>query len=414
MTIETEWNLLGAMLLDNSIVEAYPLTPADFADQRNRSLYETIRKLTAKGEPADIVTVASASGVNVGALAEYANNSTAGSNIAAYHAMLKRHGSLRKARAVAERLSEAASMDDIESCLSDLIALSHTQESHESDQVTAVRRAVDHLELIESGVKPGLTTGIATLDRKLGGLQPGDLIVIAARSQHGKTALMMNMANAQTDPVGIISGEQPNVQIAMRSMAMTASVSLQRMRTGTLQDADWQRLNTAIQSLHDKRVQIFDKGGPSITEIMAVARQWKQRHGIKILFVDFLQLVTGGDGNEHRLQIGDVARKLKTLAKQLNIPIVALAQIRRAVDGNPAGPTFMGRLPFAADLADSAQIEDAADQIITLYRPSVYWPNEEHLEGKAFLNITKNRHGATGTIAIEWVGEYLQFGDRAA
>lgn len=415
MSYDTEANVLGALIRDNSLVDQFPFSPDDFTNEKLRGWYKGIVALVNAGEPADPITISEATDGDLAELATLvAESSIAPKNFPAYHRLLKRDAIVQQAHCVAEELRGCRTLEEVEAAVSELIALSHSQDSHESEQSGAVKRAINHLELIEGGLRPGLPTGLRALDDKLGGLHPGDLVVIGARSQHGKTALMMHMANSQTEPVGIVSGEQPDEQIAMRSIAMIGDVSLQRMRTGNLDSDDWQRIGEATKRMHDRKVHIFDKGGPSISEITAVARQWKFNKGIKVLFVDFLQLITGGQGDQHRLQIGDVARKLKVLAKQLNISVVALAQVVREVDKRPQGDNYLGRMPFTADLGDSKDIEDAADQIITLYRPSVYWPNNEQLRDRAYLNICKNRHGQPGVVRVSWKGEYVQFKDAAA
>ena len=414
MSVETENNMLGALLNDNSLIQQYPFDIDDFVDLSHRKIYETMWSLAEKDGPVDAITVAEAiddEGSFFGRLVQMANETTAVSNASSYHVMLRENGTVRRARDIAEQLKACNSSKDIELCVSQLIGLSREGNSHESDQALAMKHAFNRLEELQSGDMPGLSTGFSKLDEHLGGFQKGDLIIIGGRSQHGKTALMMNLANHQNVPVGVISGEQPDEQLAMRSLSMTGNVSLQNMRTGKLDERDWTNISSAMQLLSDKKIFIFDKGGPSITEITAVARQWHHNKGIKILFVDFLQLVTGGEGDQHRLQIGDIARRLKVLAKQLNIPVVALAQVKRAVDEKPGGESSNGRMPYACDLSDSAMIEDASDQIITVYRPAVYWPNRPELTNKAYLNVCKNRHGPTGSILVEWIGEYLQFRD---
>jgi replicative DNA helicase len=337
MGLNTEQALLGAMMRDNSLVHAYPCQPEEFADVKNGELYRTIRGLVDGGEPADAVTLLDQLPANFrvdNLMGDYVG---APENAGAYYRTFKRTARLRRAQEVGERIRSATTPEDVESCCAALIAACEPEESHQATRQEMLTRVLDELDALQKGKQPGIYTGMAPLDAKLGGLHAGDLVVLAARSQHGKTAMMLNMANAMECPIGIVSGEQPN------------------------------------------------------------------------LFVDYLQLVTGGEGDQHRLQVGNVARRLKAVAKSLGITVVVLAQVGRAVDAKPGGSQLMGRMPWTADLADSAQIEDAADQIITLYRPEVYWPNEPRAMGKAFLNICKNRHGPTNVLCMAWEGETMRF-----
>ncbi|KKK61687.1 hypothetical protein LCGC14_3011850, partial [marine sediment metagenome] len=329
--IETEWNLLGAFILDNSLVDRYPCDPQDFADKRNGETYLIIRDLVTAGDAADVGSVSDRmrQADALTWLADLVNNAGT-ANVGSYWKMLRKEGRVRRAQAIGTELSTATT-DDIEKSVTALMALSHEQGSHESTISKATGKYFDFLDEVQAGKPPGVTSGLAQLDEKLGWFQRSDLITIASRSQHGKTALMMHIANSQKDPVGVISGEQPAMQLAMRSLASLGRVNLKHMRTGRLSSQSLERLSTANQRLHDKAIYIFDKGNPSIYEIEAVARQWVHYKGIKLLLVDYLQLVSGGEGEEHRLQIGDVAYHLKALAKALEIPIVCLAQVARAI-----------------------------------------------------------------------------------
>ncbi len=410
----SEQQVLGAMLLDNSFVELYPLSPEDFADQANGMVYQAMSELVAEDRPAGVEGVCARILENTGRdhlaeVATLANNSVGAANIRVYVKELREHSSLRRIKSLGIALSKIERASQAEAHIASLLTVGQTQISHTSDLKQAGADAVALLEELAEGKNPGLPTGIRSLDEKLGGLQPSDLIVIGARSQHGKTALMLQIANNQDVPVGVISGEQPNVQLGMRAIAQLGGVSLRSMRVGNLDETQWLNVDSAIKQISTRNVYTMDKGNPSITEIVNQARQWAHHRGIKALFVDYLQLVSGGGGSEHRLQVGDVVYQLKALAKELAIPVVALAQVGRAIDRESEGDNYRGRMPFANHLADSAKIEDAADQIITLYRPEVYWPIE-HLKGVTYLNVCKNRHGPVGAVTAHWTGEYVRFG----
>lgn len=409
--------VLGAMILDNSLVQLYPLDIADFQDQTHGAIYRAMADLVSEDRPAGVEGITNRLQETTGrdylaVVATLANNSVGSSNIRVYVKDLRATATVRRIRSIGEALSQIETAAEAEQHISALLSVGQTQINHISDLQAASAEAITLLEELADGKQPGLPTGIQALDDKLGGLQPSDLIVLGARSQHGKTALMLQMASHQSVPVGVISGEQPNVQLGMRAIAQFGSVSLRDMRIGKLDEEQWSRIGNSVKEISSCRVYTMDKGNPSIAEIVGQARQWAHHQGIKALFVDYLQLVSGGGGGEHRLQVGDVVYQLKALAKELNIPVVALAQVGRAIDAYPEGDNYRGRMPFANHLADSAKIEDAADQIITLYRPEVYWPLT-HLIGLTYLNVCKNRHGATGAVTAHWTGEYVRFGDAA-
>lgn len=406
--MNTEQALLGAFLRDNSLVHAYPCRPEEFADRRNGELYRAIRSLVDAGEPADAVTLLDqTSHLDAAALME----SYVGSpdNAPAYHRQFKRRSQLRRAQEVGQALMQVEDPAEVEACMGRLLAVTQAEDSHTVTQPEALAAAVAEIEAISKGKKLGYSTGLASLDACLGGLHGGDLVVLGARSQHGKTAMMLNLALGIDEPVGIISGEQPNLQLELRAISIAGGVEHHRFRTGQIGDAEWDGVNRAMHELHDRKLIFDDTAAPGIDHICALARQWAYHHNVKVLFVDYLQLVTGGEGDQHRLQIGSVARRLKALAKSLNICVVALAQVRRDVDARPEGAGLLGRMPWTADLAESAQIEDAADVILTLYRPGVYWPNRRETQGVAYLNVCKNRHGPSKVIELSWLAETMKF-----
>lgn len=415
--MSAERQILGAMIYDNSLVETYPLSADDFTDKLCATIYRAMAALVSEAKPAGVEAIESRLRDTTGRdyladIASIAINSTAAPNIAAYVSQFRREANLRRVRAVGSRLAEIESADEADGLIADLMAVGQTQINHTADLKRGAGEAVTLLEEVEAGKEPGLPTGLHALDKKLGGMQPSDLIIIGARSQHGKTALMLQIAVNQKVPVGLISGEQPNIQLGMRAIAQHGGVRLSDMRTGRLDKAGWDGVNRGVKAIERREVYTMDKGNPSINEIVGQARQWRHHHGIRALFVDYLQLVSGGSGSEHRLQMGDVVYRLKGLAKELNIPVIALAQVARAIDSYPEGSDHLGRMPYASNLADSAKLEDAADQIITLYRPEVYF-DREFLKGIAYLNLCKNRHGPTGYVQTRWFGEFVRFGDAA-
>jgi replicative DNA helicase len=291
--------------------------------------------------------------------------------------------------------------------------LNVTQRDWTCHQSEALRLAEDALmNLAEGTQRPGVPSGIRDLDDSLGGFHDGDLIVVAARPAQGKTAFALNAMLAADCAVGMISGEQGRDQLGMRLLAISGPISLHRMRTAKLHDEEWARLATAAAAAKNKPIWFYDKPAPRIDEVERQARTWKFEHDIGILFVDYLQKLRGGEGENFRLQIGDICTRLKDLARELGIPVIALAQVKREVENRPMGSDGLGRMPYMGDIAEAAIIEQEADQIITLYRPEVY-DEDPRYRGIAYANICKNRHGPVGHKALSWRGEYLKFGDLA-
>src|SRR5690606_33492053 len=219
-------------------------------------------------------------------------------------------------------------------------------------------------------------------------------------------------ASAANCGVGIFSGEQGRSQIGMRMMAIDGPVSLHKMRTAKLKDEEWERVSRVMNEARNKPIWIYDRPAPTLDEIVAQARSWKFHNNIGIVMIDYLQKIRGGQGENFRLLTGDIAVTLKNLARELKIPVVALAQVNRSVESRPMGDDGMGRMPYMSDIAEASIIEQEADQIITLYRPEVY-DDAPQFKGLAFANVCKNRHGPVGHIELSWRGEFLKFGDLA-
>lgn len=231
-----------------------------------------------------------------------------------------------------------------------------------------------------------------------------------------ETTRFMHMADG-TDRVE--TGKWPcelckgRAQIGMRMIAIGHQVSLHGMRMVTLSDHEWVRVTEAINVSRGKQIWLYDKPAPTIDDVVRQARSWKYERGIKVLMVDYLQKLRGGEGEAFRLQLGDVIARLKDLGRELRIPIVVLAQVKREVEQRPMHDDGLGRMPYAADMAESGVIEQEADQIMTLYRPEVYAGDSDRFKGRAFINVCKNRHGPIGHSQVVWRGEYLQFADLA-
>jgi replicative DNA helicase len=232
--------------------------------------------------------------------------------------------------------------------------------------------------------------------------------IIAARPAMGKTALLLNMilgalAVPAGHSVGFISAEMPVAQIGTRICCMDGRVNSHKMRTGQLDDEDWARLTAATGRLIGSKLRVFDKSGVSIGEIERLARRWKHEHGLTALYVDYLQRIKGVNPNAERWQqVGDNVMRLKELARELDIPVICLAQVNRACEerGN--------KRPGMGDIANSSEVEKEADQIMVLYRDEVYDENSTD-KGTAEINYVKNRHGPTGVVRVRWQAPFMRF-----
>lgn len=410
-----ERELLGAIMLDNSQVKRLTLRPADFTSVAHGQIFETTVRMVNQGSVADALTVAEALERDtkrkdwLQLTAAMVRECLAPKNASDYAALIRDSAISRRAAAIGRDLTEGGNVADAIRALMELTA---TQKSHECTISDALSLAVDEIDKATEGKSSGLRTGMRDLDDGMGGLHKQDLIVIAARPAMGKTAFMLNLACNVDVPMGIISAEQGRSQIAMRMLGIDGGVSLHSMRNGKVRGDEWHRVTTAMNTLRGRPIRINDRPGVSIDEIIEQARQWKFHNGIGLLMIDYLQKIQGGRGKDFRLQVGNVTVELKNLARELDIPVVTLAQVNRAVEARPLGEDGMGRMPYMGDIAESAIIEQEADQVITLYRPEVY-EERAGFEGLAFANACKNRHGPIGFKRMHWHGEHLKFSDMA-
>lgn len=287
-----------------------------------------------------------------------------------------------------------------------LLELDASSQDHLGTIADATREMVEEMhEIAEAdGELRGIKSGLADLDRHIGGWKPGELIIIGARPAMGKTALMLHCAQSAGVPVGVISAEMPRMQLAFRHAASIGRVSLHDLRNkpATKKEHD------AVKIMHNtlKDYYIYDRSKPTITDVIRVARMWRHKHDIQALYVDYIQRIEGV-GRERHHEVGHVAQALKTLARDLEIPVIVLAQVNRTVERDGKG-----RRPGMGDLADSSEIEKEADQVLTLYRDEVYNPDSPD-SGIAEIAICKNRSGYTGIVKAAWIGDQTRFADLA-
>lgn len=407
--------LIGALLADNAQLARVKVDVGDFAVKAYGQVFEATKRLIAGGKVCDALTVAEMLETETGRkdwlklTVDMQRECVCPANAPAYADAIRKHATARRASSIGEYLISGG---DPNEAIRQLMSLNSTEANWTCHQLEAAQEAIDEMQRAVNGGLSGVASGMRDIDEMLGGFHDGDLVVIGARPAMGKTAFMLNLAASADKPVGIISGEQGRAQIGMRLMSINGPISLHRMRTGKLHDDEWARVVTVMGKMKERPVWIFDKPAPTITDVVNQARAWKFDQNIGILMVDYLQKLRGGSGESFRLQVGDIAAQLKDLGRELKIPVVTLAQVKREVEQRPMGQDGMGRMPHMSDLAESGVIEMEADVIGTLYRPEVYDDSPQY-QGVAYFNVDKNRHGPVGHKALSWRGEFLKFGDLA-
>ncbi len=427
---EAEQSVLGAMFLD---MEKIPdvlniLTEEDFYVPRHRELFNAMQKLYEKGKPIDIVTVQEQLTLNgtlekVGGLSfvlEVANLVPTTGNVIFYAKIVASKSTLRKMIRYAEQISDSCygGREEPEEVLSGaqqkLMEILQGQTTGKLTHIkTYLNGSLDKLtELSEKNdTVTGLTTGFIDLDKHMSGLIAPDLIVIAARPGMGKTSFAVNIAqNAAIKakvPVAIFNLEMTGEQLATRMLSGEARVSSRRLRDGDLKDDDWPLIGEAISRLSETEIYIDDTRGITVTEIGTRCKKLKMERGLGLVVIDYIQLIKGSrkDGNR-RLEIEEITRALKILAKDLNVPLIALSQLSRAVEKEKREE----KRPKLSDLRESGSIEQDADIVMFLHRPGRDDPSVEE-PNKAICIIEKFRNGEPGDIPLTWLGEFTKFGN---
>lgn len=428
--VEVEAAVLGAMLLDQEGISVVQEIIDDTAFYRDahRKIYNAIVALYERNEPTDLLTLTTELNkrqqlADVGGafyLAGLVDNVSTAANIE-YHAKIVFEKSMSRklinaSTQIAQRAYEATenAEDLLDEAEQMIFALSERKLSRGFTHLNPILH--DTFENIErlhahSSSVTGVATGFTKLDEMTAGFQPGDLIIIAARPSMGKTALCLNIArNASIDGkigVGIFSLEMASHQLAQRMLCSEARVDSHLMRTGRLPGDAWSNLSIAVGSLAQAPIFIDETPAISVTEVRSRARRLISEHdNLGMLIIDYLQLMRGPREAETRQQeISAISRNLKALAKELNIPIVALSQLSRAVESRGDGQ----KRPQLSDLRESGAIEQDADVVLFIYRPSRYGQVEEHEKNRAEIIIGKQRNGPTGTVELVFLDHYAAF-----
>jgi replicative DNA helicase len=428
-SVEAEQSVLGGLLLDNQSWDriADILTADDFYRREHRLAFNAIAALCEESSPADVVTVSewlerSGELEHAGGLAylgSLANNTPSAANIVAYAAIVRENSVMRELVRAAGEIGSAAYtpegrsanelLDFAEKRIMDISEKGHRRGDFQPLN-TLLSKAVDRIDTLfrsKSSIT-GVATGYTDLDEMTSGLQPSDLVIIAGRPSMGKTSLAMNIAeNAAVGnkiPVAVFSMEMPGTQLALRMMASLGRINAHRVRTGKLDDDDWPRLTSAVSLLNEAPIFIDDSPGLTPMELRARARRLKRENGLGMIIVDYLQLMQSTERNEENraTEISNITRALKGLAKELDVPVIAMSQLNRSVESRT------DKKPVMSDLRESGAIEQDADVILFIYRDEVY-NKDSPVKGTADIIIAKQRNGPIGEVRLTFLGEYTRF-----
>lgn len=418
---EAEQSVLGGLMMDKSKYDqvAGIVSELDFYHEGHRTIFAAITRLHLAKIPFDPVTLSeelekAGKLDSIGGLAYLggmARNTPSAANVKHYADIVKKKAKYRKLIDIAEVLATGAyeETEGVEvDVIRDLMALETVDKRYTHTLRETLAVVLDNLE---EGIKnntrvPGIPTGLTELDHRLGGMRKGHLHIIGARPRMGKTAMIMNIMDKCGAVAGFISAEQGHDQIGMRAMSISGRVDTQKISVPALiNDEDWAKITNAVGNLSQRDIYIFDKAAPSIDEVEREARRMKQEHGIEILLVDYIQRLRA-NANSKREEVGIIAMRLKEIARELDIPVVAGAQVVRSIEQRA------DKRPMISDLKEAGALEEEADVIYLLYRDEVYNSNTED-KNTAEIDIGKNRHGPDGMVKVIWQGQYLRFEDYA-
>jgi replicative DNA helicase len=433
--VEAEQSLLGALLIDNQAFDriADLVSGEDFYRDDHRRVWKHIQKLVEASRPADVVTVAESIDASEDKdktggpayLAALAQNTPSSLNVRRYAELVRERAVQRRLAQVATEIAESALaptgkevnqlLDEAESKIFQI-----AESGARKDQgllgiapiLAKVYERIDHLHQQDNPSDvTGVPSGFTDLDSRLAGLQPGDLIIVAGRPSMGKTAFAINIAEhvamhpSVSLPVAIFSMEMGASQLAMRMLSSLGKVDAHKLRTGRLNDEEWSQLTDAMGRLHEAKIHIDETPALNALEVRARARRLKREYSkLGLVVVDYLQLMSATTQGENRAtEISEISRSLKALAKELEVPVIALSQLSRAVEQRN------DRRPMMSDLRESGAIEQDADVILFIYRDEVYFPDKEEAKGRAEVIIGKQRNGPIGRVDLTFLGRYTRF-----
>ena len=432
-SIEAERSVLGGLLLSAESWDAIAeiVDASDFYRPQHRMIFRQIALLIDRGEPVDVVTVADRLHVNgelepAGGhqyLSELAEHTPTAANIRAYANAVRERAVLRQLINAAQDIANAgfnpegraaeALLDEAERRIMQ-ISESGPKSGGPQAMPNLISGALERIEELynSGGDITGLTTGFVDLDKMTSGLQPSDLVIVAGRPSMGKTSFAMNLvenaALASSNPIAVFSMEMPAEQLVIRMLSSIGRINQTNVRTGRLEQDDWQKLAHAVEKLRDTAVHIDDTPALTPTELRSRARRIAREHGqLGMIMVDYLQLMRVAGASEGRTaEISEISRSLKAVAKEFKCPVVALSQLNRSLEQRP------NKRPVNSDLRESGAIEQDADVIMFIYRDEVYHEDSPD-KGVAEIIIGKQRNGPIGTCRLAFQGEFTRFDNLA-
>jgi len=426
--IEAEQSVLGGILIENEAINRVMeiLVPEDFYREAHRKIYHALIELSERDEPADLITTTNelrkkgelemVGGASY--LAYLIDSVPSAANIEYYARIVKEKAILRKLIETSTEIITQSYEDrtDVEAFLDEAErAIFEISEKRVRPSFFPIKEIVkESFKTIEQLYKKkelvtGVPSGFKELDRLTAGFQPSDLIIVAGRPSMGKTAFCLNIAQYAAIegrvPVAIFSLEMSKEQLVLRMLCSEAQVEGTRLRTGYLGESDWPKLTMAAGTLSDAPIFIDDTAALSVLELRAKARRLKSEHGLGMIIIDYLQLMKGrGKAESRQQEISEISRSLKALAKELNVPVIAVSQLSRKTEERT------GNRPQLSDLRESGAIEQDADLILFLFREEVYHRTEEN-RGKAEVIIGKQRNGPIGKVDLAFLDKYTSFKD---
>ena len=428
--VEAERAVIGAMMLnaDAIMVCSELLTSDEFYQQQYGIIFDALVEMYKDGVGVDLVTLqnklrekeVTPELYSVEYLGELLASVPTSANVKFYAEIVHEKAVLRRLIRVSEQVTKDCYMDsqpledileDTEKSVFDVIQQRGGSEFEPIRDV--VLRTLDSIEKAakQKGNITGLETGFRDLDAKTAGLQKSDLILIAARPAMGKTAFVLNIAEYvalhSNSTIALFSLEMSKEQLVKRMLAMNSMVDSQKIRTGDLEDDDWDKLVGSVRKIGNSNLVIDDTSGITASELRSKCRKLKIEQGLDLVIIDYLQLMTGAGkrkSDSRQQEISDISRSLKVMARELNVPVIALSQLSRAVESRP------DKRPMLSDLRESGAIEQDADIVMFIYRDEYYNPDSEK-KGVAEVIVAKQRSGPTGPVELAWLSQYTKFGN---
>lgn len=425
-SVEAERSVIGSMIMDKDAIltASEILTSDDFYQKQYGIVFDAMIELYNEGKPVDLVTLQERLKEkdvppeisSFDFIRELTRIEAISANIRYYAGIVRDKAVLRRVIKVNEEIENACYLgkEKTEDILADTEkkVFELVQRKGAGDYQPIKDVVIDALEKIEiasksNGTVTGIATGFIDLDYKTSGLQPSDLILVAARPSMGKTAFVLNVAQHVAFKEGvttaIFSLEMSKVQLVNRLLSLESKVDSQAIRTGNLSDSDWEKLIEGAGTIGNSNLIIDDTPGISISELRSKCRKFKLEHNLGLVIIDYLQLMTGNGKTDSRQQeISDISRSLKALAREINAPVIALSQLSRAVEQRPE------HRPMLSDLRESGAIEQDADVVMFIYRDD-YYNKDTELKNIAEIIIAKQRNGPIGTVNLVWLPNYTKF-----